>query len=150
MSASENCICECGHTLAQHTEASILPCLQCGCSSFNCISCKPDISANDYQRLAMRTAGDTIDTENGLIIAALGLTGEAGEFADLIKKHKFHFHELDRDKAIKELGDVCWYIARACLALDTTLSEVMRGNIEKLKQRYPEGFTTERSLNRIE
>lgn len=107
------------------------------------------MDANTYQRLAMRTAGDTLeDVENGLLVAALGLTGESGEFAELIKKWKYHSHNLDRDKAVKELGDICWYIARACVALNVSLAEVMQTNIEKLKQRYPEGFSSEASLNR--
>jgi NTP pyrophosphatase (non-canonical NTP hydrolase) len=109
------------------------------------------MDANKYQELAMRTAGDTLhDKDDGKIIAALGLTGAAGEFAEIVKKWKYHNHPFDRDKAIKEAGDICWYIARACVAMDISLSEVMEMNIEKLKQRYPEGFTTEASMHRIE
>jgi NTP pyrophosphatase (non-canonical NTP hydrolase) len=109
------------------------------------------LEANEYQKLAMRTAGDGLDDlEEGMLVAALGLTGESGEFAELVKKWKYHAHPLDRDKAIKELGDICWYIARACTALNVDLADVMQTNIEKLKIRYPEGFSPHASLYRRE
>ena len=85
-----------------------------------------------------------------LLNGALGLTGEAGEVADAIKKTIFHGHDLDRDGLIKELGDVCWYLALLCHAIDVPLEEVMSHNIEKLKKRYPEGFSESASINRKE
>ena len=69
---------------------------------------------------------------------------------DLLKKHRFHGHELNRDALIKELGDVAWYLAEAATALDVDLEEILIRNVEKLKARYPEGFSTERSVNRTE
>ena len=74
---------------------------------------------------------------------------KAAKLATLFK-HLFHGHELDRDALIKELGDVAWYLAEAATALDIDLSEVFERNIEKLKKRYPEGFSEERSINRTE
>lgn len=103
---------------------------------------------NDYEADAMRTAGSALDESHGLILSALGMAGEAGEFADLIKKHIYHDHPLDRDKAVKEIGDVLWYVARAAHAVGVPLADLARLNIEKLKARYPDGFTSERSLNR--
>jgi NTP pyrophosphatase (non-canonical NTP hydrolase) len=85
-----------------------------------------------------------------LINSVMGLTGESGEVIDLVKKHLFHSHELDKNHLIKELGDVAWYLAVACTALDITLEEVLITNIEKLKKRYPEGFSVEKSINRQE
>ncbi len=81
---------------------------------------------------------------------ALGLAGESGEVGDIIKKHLFHGHPLDEEKLIKELGDVCYYLAWMCNALGTTLSVVMEENINKLRKRYPEGFSEEASINRVE
>lgn len=110
-----------------------------------------NMSANTYQELAMRTAGDTVNSlEDGLLTAALGLTGESGEFAELIKKWKYHNHPLDLNSAVKELGDICWYVARACRALNINMGDVLVENIEKLKQRYPDGFTTKDSLARLD
>lgn len=105
---------------------------------------------DDYQQAAMRTAGAALRPEDAFVLSALGLTGEAGEYADLIKKHVFHGHPLDVDKAAKELGDVLWYVARAAEAIGVPLSVIATRNIEKLQARYPEGFTQERSLNRAE
>lgn len=102
-----------------------------------------------YQAQAMRTAGE-FSHEDYLLNAALGLCGESGEVADLIKKYRFQGHELDTAKLIKELGDVQWYIALAASALGVSLSEIMMRNIEKLRERYPDGFDPERSRNREE
>lgn len=104
---------------------------------------------NEYQKLAMRTAGE-LTNEDKLINAVFGLNGEAGEIADHIKKHMFQGHKLDGEKLVKELGDVLWYIALGAEALGINLEEVAQINIEKLKKRYPEGFSVERSVNRVE
>lgn len=71
---------------------------------------------------------------------ALGLCGETGEVADIIKKHVFHGKPLDREHLIEELGDVRWYMELLCMALNTTLEEVEAKNTEKLQKRYPNGF----------
>ncbi len=106
------------------------------------------MNLNDYQKLALRTAGNHGDFERTLIYTALGLNGEAGEVAELIKKAFFHGHDLDLDKLKKELGDVLWYVAVMANALDLPLDEVAQHNIDKLARRYPQGFSEERSRNR--
>ncbi len=68
----------------------------------------------------------------------------------MVKKAFFHGHELDRDKVKKELGDVLWYVAVMADALDMPLGDVAQHNIDKLAQRYPEGFSQDRSRNRAE
>ena len=83
-----------------------------------------------------------------LINSVMGLCGESGEVIDLVKKHVSHGHPLNREKLIDELGDVAWYLAECADAIGVTLEEVLAHNIEKLKKRYPEGFSTERSINR--
>lgn len=83
-----------------------------------------------------------------LLNACLGLSGEVGEFNDEVKKMIFHEHEYNEDKLVKELGDICWYLALACDSLSISLSDVMALNIEKLRKRYPEGFSAEASKNR--
>ena len=79
-----------------------------------------------------------------------GLTGEAGEVAELIKKHLYHATPLDQDALVKELGDCLWYVAAFANVLGLSLDDVAERNIEKLRRRYPEGFDTERSRNRTE
>lgn len=109
-----------------------------------------ELTANEYQRLALRTKPTYTTGNDQLINAALGLAGESGEFADLLKKYLFQGHSMDHERMVKELGDVLWYVSLAADALGLTLSEVMWININKLKQRYPEGFDAERSRNREE
>ena len=86
-----------------------------------------------------------------LITAALGLSAEAGEFGDLVKKCLFQGKELNkenRELMIKELGDVMWYLSQGCMALGVTIEEVLWANIDKLEKRYPNGFEVSRSENR--
>ena len=85
-----------------------------------------------------------------MLQAALGLTGEAGEVADLIKKSVFHNKPMDLVHLKKELGDVMWYVALMCHAYKFDLDEVMQLNIDKLKARYPEGFDTFKANHRKE
>ena len=103
---------------------------------------------NEYQKLAMTTLNPKLDKKDVLINGVMGLCGESGEAIDIVKKHLAQGHELDREKLIKELGDIAWYLAETATVLDVTLEEVLTRNIEKLKKRYPEGFDTERSLHR--
>ena len=105
---------------------------------------------NEYQKLAMVTLNKNLDKKEILTNSVMGLCGESGEACDIVKKHLFHGHELDRESLIKELGDVAWYLAEAASALDINLDEVFERNIEKLKKRYPECFSEERSINRTE
>ena len=108
------------------------------------------MTINEYQKLAMTTKNPTLSQKDVLINGVMGLCGESGEAIDIVKKHLAHGHELDREALIKELGDVAWYLAETATALDITLEEVLERNIAKLKKRYPEGFSTERSIHREE
>ena len=103
-----------------------------------------DLTLDEYQEFAQSTLGDS-----DLRILALGLCGEAGEVADVVKKHKGHGHDLDEDKIVDELGDVLWYVAMMALAVnDIDLSAIAHENMQKLRARYPDGFSEERSRNR--
>lgn len=108
------------------------------------------MNLNDYQRLAMTTLNPSLDKKDVLINGVMGLCGEAGEAIDIVKKHLAQGHVLDREALIKELGDVAWYLAETALALDVPLEEVCQRNIDKLRARYPEGFSAEKSVNRQE
>ena len=108
------------------------------------------MTINEYQQLAMTTLNPQLEKKDVLINGVMGLCGESGEAIDLMKKHLYQGHELDKDKLIKELGDIAWYLAETAYALDVSLEEVLERNIQKLRQRYPEGFDTERSVNREE
>ena len=87
-----------------------------------------------------------------LLTAALGMSAEAGEFTEVVKKIILQGKPYTEENVFhmkRELGDICWYIAQACMALDTNFREIMEMNYEKLSARYPEGaFSIERSENR--
>lgn len=108
------------------------------------------MDANEYQKLAMTTLNPALDQKDVLINSVMGLCGEAGEAIDIVKKWLAQGHELDKEALIKELGDVAWYLAEAATALDVPLNQVLEGNINKLKKRYPQGFSVEKSLERQE
>lgn len=108
------------------------------------------MTINEYQKLAMTTLNPELTPKDVLINGVMGLCGESGEAIDIVKKHLHQGHALDREKLIKELGDIAWYLAETATALDVSLEEVLERNIEKLRSRYPEGFSTERSQNRNE
>lgn len=105
---------------------------------------------SEYQRLAMVTAPELESTAQSITIRTLGLAGEAGEVVEHVKKHLGHGHKLDVEKVAKELGDVLWYVATLCDALGLDMGNVASANIEKLKARYPEGFSAAASIHRVD
>ncbi len=106
------------------------------------------MTGREYQRLAMTTLNPQLSKQDVLINAVMGLCGESGEAIDIVKKHLHQGHDLDREKLLKELGDIAWYLAEAAQALDSDLDTIFEGNIAKLKARYPEGFDSEKSIHR--
>ena len=124
------------------------------------------MTGNDYQKLAMRTNDgkstdrlrffcDAINNHGAkdigdVVNACLGLAGETGETVDIIKKWIFHDSDMDYDHLKKEIGDVMWYVALLCESFGFDLDDILKTNVEKLKMRYPEGFDTERSNNRLD
>ncbi len=131
------------------------------------------MNVNEYQKLAMRT-NDGKCTERlldkvemidffkeakgdrpcekydlgGIINASMGLSGEVGELNDFLKKWVFHGHEMNENAIKKEIGDCCWYIALMCESFGFDLDEILKMNVEKLKNRYPQGFDIEKSRYR--
>lgn len=124
------------------------------------------MTGNEYQKLAMRTNDGQSrnrlymhlynrpfsihpnpDTAT-LLEGCLGLSGEVGEFNDVIKKWIFHNHKLSTTDVVRELGDILWYISLICHSLSLDMDKIMLENICKLQDRYPDGFDTQRSINR--
>ena len=130
------------------------------------------MTGTEYQNLAMRTNDGkatnrllnlTMEEDMRQIIqtcawedtgtvlnACLGLSGEVGEFNDMIKKWIFHEKDFDEEHLKKECGDIMWYIAMMCHVFRWDLDEIMQMNIDKLKARYPEGFDIDKANNREE
>ena len=108
------------------------------------------MQVNEYQKAAMATLNPALDKKDVLINSVMGLCGESGEAIDIVKKWLMQGHELDREHLVRELGDVAWYLAEATTALDVPLEAVFQGNLDKLRQRFPNGFDTGASVKRKE
>ncbi len=104
---------------------------------------------DEYQEKAARTINTKLPFRDNLATLALGLSGEAGEVADLVKKFLGQGHELDRMKLSEEAGDLLWYVASILEIMGIPLAVAAQWNIEKLEKRYPDGFSEERSRNRV-
>lgn len=106
------------------------------------------------QEYDMKFANDHSDNDcvdiGGIFNACLGLSGEVGEFNDMIKKWVFHEKELDMEHAKKEAGDILWYVVMLCESFGWNMEEIMQMNVDKLKARYPDGFDVERANHRAE
>lgn len=108
------------------------------------------MTLNEYQAEAMRTASRTATAhkDNLLLNGVMGLNGEAGEVIDMVKKMLFQGHTLDKDHMAKELGNCLWYLAVAAKGIGYDLDTIAEMNKAKLRNRYPNGFESERSLHR--
>ena len=114
-------------------------------------------ASSDFAQLLSRMteleANDEVDVPR-LLTASLGMSAEAGEFTEVVKKVFLQGKPYNQESQFhlkRELGDICWYLAQACMALDTSFDEILRMNYEKLSARYPEGaFDVYRSENRVE
>jgi NTP pyrophosphatase (non-canonical NTP hydrolase) len=93
---------------------------------------------------------DEVTRQFVLICSALGLSGEAGEYTDLVKKTFEQGRNFDRDKAIKELGDVLYYAQLAAIGLGISLDDAVAACEQKLSRRYPQGFSSDASENRVD
>lgn len=107
-----------------------------------------EMSFSEYQALAQRTEKDLPFFTDRLMHAQLGLSSEAGEFADALKRHTIYGKELDRENLKEELGDLLWYMALAANALGESLGTIAAANIAKLRDRYPEKYTDADALAR--
>lgn len=128
------------------------------------------MNLNEFKDACLRTAGDKntlksrahaygiVDPHKGgnmpydevLFNWILGLCGESGELADAVKKWRFHNHDLDLRNIEKELGDVMYYWVMLCHYFNLDPIDVLLDNVEKLKRRYPSGFSSSDSINRVE
>lgn len=105
---------------------------------------------DEYQSQAKRTLNSEIADQYIYANLGMGLAGEAGEVCDYLKKVVFHGHKLDPQKIAEELGDVLWYLANLADQVGISLGEIAEQNIAKLRKRYPDGFSEERSQRRPE
>lgn len=109
-----------------------------------------------FQRNVQRTSFgpevvyDMNDRQKSALCYGLGLSDECGEVSGMIKKEIFHGHEMNLDELVKELGDVLWYLTAIALHYGIRLEEVMLANSIKLAKRYPNGFSKQDSIARVD
>lgn len=111
-----------------------------------------------YREEVMRTAAVSLETgseESKYSLGGMGLSGEAGEVTDLLKKYVHHNDKenpkpLNKEKLIEELGDVRWYIEYIALAAGFTIEDIEKANVAKLRKRYPNGFNSEDAIKRVD
>ena len=102
----------------------------------------------DYERVAARTLNPSLDRDQRLLDATAGLAEEAGEVLGLVRKYVFMRHDLDIARLTTELGDALWCLTAAAGAVGVSLEEVAAANLAKLRRRYPDGYSDERSADR--
>lgn len=107
------------------------------------------MTINEYQQEALRTVNDDSILPQ-FLNGVMGLAGESGECVDMVKKHLFQGHSLDTKHFAKELGDVAWYLAVTAYDIGYDLETILQMNVDKLRNRYPDGFDPELSRHRKE
>jgi NTP pyrophosphatase (non-canonical NTP hydrolase) len=105
---------------------------------------------DEYEAAAARTVNAALSPAHVMLDAAAGLAEEAGEVLGLVRKHVFQEHALERERLAKELGDALWCLTIAARAADVSLADVAAANLEKLRRRYPDGFTPAASAARAD
>lgn len=111
---------------------------------------KTSMTLEEYRKDCERTDQQGLDFVNRLNLYSHGLTGEAGEFTDLTKKTVYHAHAFNRNRFAEELGDLFFYLDRAANLLGMDLPEIMERNVAKRAKRFPNGFTSEDSIRRVD
>ena len=117
------------------------------------VTSNPSKDADAFEYRIQELRGEGFETHR-LLTAAVGMSAEAGEFTEVIKKIIFQGKPVTEENLFhlqRELGDIMWYVAQACMGLDVSLNEIIEMNVEKLSSRYPEGsFDVHYSENRVE
>lgn len=108
------------------------------------------VKFEEYQKLALRTRNKDLMKNEAYCNYSMGLSGEAGEVVDLLKKVVFHGHKMEPLELAKELGDCLWYLTNLSNSAGFSLEEIATMNIVKLMKRYPNGFDKQASINREE
>jgi NTP pyrophosphatase (non-canonical NTP hydrolase) len=119
----------------------------------NAVTSQPSQDHEAFVYRIQELEGQGFPTER-LLTAAVGMSAEAGEFTEVVKKIIFQGKPVNEENLFhlkRELGDIMWYVAQACMGLDTTIDEIIEMNVDKLKSRYPGGnFDIHYSENRKE
>lgn len=109
-----------------------------------------EMGIKEYQKKSTRTMNDDLKHNDIVANMIFGLNGEVGEVTDILKKHLFHGHKLNMNHLKEELGDAMFYIVNLATLYNIDMSEVLQMNVDKLLKRYPNGFSSQDSINREE
>ena len=102
----------------------------------------------EFQRVSTRTLNKELSKEQAISNMIFGANGELGEVTDILKKHLYQGHKLDKQHLAEEIGDTLFYIVNLCTIYNLDVEDILQGNVDKLRKRFPEGFDAERSINR--
>ena len=102
----------------------------------------------EFQKISVRTMNTNLDHTAIISNCIAGIFGEGGEVADILKKHLYQYHPLDIEHVKEEIGDLMFYIVNLVTILNLDMEDILEANINKLMERYPDGFDVTRSINR--
>ena len=108
------------------------------------------MNIEEYQEKAERTVNNDLTINEELTNLCMGLAGEIGEIVDYVKKGLYQGHAIECSKIVEEIGDVMWYLTNLATFYRLPMTFILDENIKKLEERYPEGFSAEKSINRKE
>jgi len=107
------------------------------------------MNLKDYQKLCKNTAKKFSDKNLEIATWGLGVSGEAGDIASCIKKYYAHQNKEVKDGIKENIGDMLWYTAMVCNHFNWSLDEILTANYQKLKNRYPEGFSIKKARRKM-
>lgn len=102
----------------------------------------------EFQRVSTRTLNKELSKEQQVSNMIFGANGELGEVTDILKKHLYQGHRIDKQHLAEEIGDTLFYIVNLCTVYNLDVEDILQANVDKLKKRFPNGFDAERSINR--
>ena len=102
----------------------------------------------EFQRVSTRTLNKELSKEQQVSNMIFGANGELGEVTDILKKHLYQEHRINKIHLAEEIGATLFYIVNLCTIYGLDIEDILQGNVDKLKKRFPEGFDAERSINR--
>ena len=104
----------------------------------------------EFQLKSTRTLNMELSKEQLISNMIFGANGELGEVTDILKKHLFHYHKLDQGHLAEEIGDVMFYLVNLATLFNFNMEDILQANVDKLKKRYPDGFTAKASVERVD
>lgn len=102
----------------------------------------------EFQRVSTRTLNKELSKEQQVSNMIFGANGELGEVTDILKKHLYQGHRIDKQHLAEEIGDTLFYIVNLCTVYNLDVEDILQANVDKLKKRFPNGFESDRSINR--